>query len=94
MSATEIFICEGKHCSKKSKDMIDALEKEFGSKKIKIKKSKCLDECECAQVAFVKEAHGIYLKGVHKYKMEQWKELFDAIKEGKNIKKLDFVKTI
>jgi hypothetical protein len=90
MSKKEILICEGKHCCKKSKGIAEKLD----SKEIRIKTAKCLDMCDNAQVAYIKEGHGIYLKSVHKYDKSQWKELLKALEEGKNIKKLDFVKTI
>lgn len=90
MSKKEILICEGKHCGKKSKDIV----KELDLQDVEIRIVNCLDMCDCAQVALVKADKNTYLKSVHRYDKEQWKELFEAIKEEKNIKNLDFVKTI
>lgn len=89
MSKKEILLCEGKHCSKKSKDIVEKLD----SGSVHVRVVKCLDMCDCAQVALIKADKNIYLKNVHKYEKSQWKELFEALKEGKSIKKLEFVKT-
>ena len=70
-----------------------------GKNRIKITRSKCFGACRHKQVAQITENtkrngylpnNAIWLKGIHQYDKEKFRELFTLLNQNKNIEDYDF----
>lgn len=83
--------------SKELRDLLKEMGLEKGEKRIKITRTNCFGACRFRQSCEIVENtrangtlinNGIWLKGVHRFKLERWREIFEALRDDVDLNTL------